>query len=332
MKIVVLDTATSNISESEWSNLLSPFGKTVLYRRLEKDPSIIIQRSAEADIIVTTNQVPFSKEIFPHLPKLRLISLITTGYNAIDLQVADEYGVTVTNVPAYSTESVAQHTMALILELCHRITKNDELIRRNLWKQEPKQMLSQAFVWELTKRVIGIIGFGNIGRQAAKLAHAFGMEVWVATRHRDHKPLYVTWKTEEEIFAGADIVSLHRRLDKAYEGFVNSKLLRLMKPTAFLINTARGNLINENDLIEALNQKTIAGVALDVVAEEPAGTEYPLLKVPNCLITPHMAWNSQRSMKQLLHIVTENIRSFLEGKPQNVINSPVSPAEILTGV
>ncbi|MFZ5807495.1 MAG: NAD(P)-dependent oxidoreductase [Verrucomicrobiota bacterium] len=332
MKIVVLDTATSNISESEWSNLLSPFGKTVLYRRLEKDPSITIQRSAEADIIVTTNQVPFSREIFLHLPKLRLISLISTGYNAIDLQAASEYGVTVTNVPAYSTESVAQHTMALILELCHQVTKNNELIRQNLWKQDPKQTHSQAFVWELTKRVIGIIGFGNIGRRVAKLAHAFGMEVWGATRHHDQKPSYVTWKTEEEIFASADVVSLHRRLDKAYEGFVNSRLLRLMKPTAFLINTARGKLINETDLIEALNQKTIAGAALDVVAEEPAGTEHPLLHAPNCFITPHMAWNSQRSIKQLLHIVTENIRAFLEGKPQNVVNLPVASAEILTGV
>lgn len=318
MKIIILDGYTANPGDNPW-DAIQALGDVTVYDRTPEDQ--ILQRSAGADILVT-NKTPLFKETLSRLDDLKMIAVLATGVNNIDIQAASERGVVVCNVPAYSTASVAQYTFALLLELCHHIGHHNKQVREGRWTAGPYFCFWDTPQIELDGKTMGIIGFGQIGARVAAIAHAVGMKVIANTRTPKAAPGYepFEWVSMEELFQRADVVSLHCPLTAENTGFVNRRLLGLMKPAAMLINTARGALINEKDLAEALNSGKIAAAAMDVVSEEPIRPENPLLKAKNCLITPHIAWATLESRKRLMQITAENIKAFIAGKPINVIN------------
>jgi glycerate dehydrogenase len=299
MKIVVLDGYTLNPGDLLWDAL----GEAVVYDRTP--PELVIQRACDAGIILT-NKCPVTGDTIRQLPKLRYIGVMATGYNVVDLPAARERGIVVTNVPGYSTRSVAQLTFGLLLELCHHVGHHAGTIRK--WPDSADYCYWDFPQIELAGLTLGIIGHGQIGREVEKLARAFGMNVLV------HRGVEL-----EKLFRESDVVTLHCPLTPATQGLVNASRLALMKPTAFLINTGRGGLVVEKDLAEALNAGKIAGAGVDVLSSEPPARDNPLLTAKNCLITPHLAWATRASRVRLMQAVVNNLRAFLSGKPQNVV-------------
>ncbi len=318
MKIVILDGYTTNPGDNPW-DCIQALGDVTMYDRTEDEQ--FFERAAGAQILVT-NKTPFTRATFAALPALKCICVLATGINNIDINAANEYGVVVCNVPAYSTASVAQYTFALLLELCHRVAHHDEQVHAGRWTAGPHFCFWDTPQVELAGKTIGIVGFGQIGSKVAAIAHAMGMDVMATTRTPKPKPDFepFEWVSMEDLFRRADVVSLHCPLTAENAGFVNRHLLETMKPTAFLINTARGGLVNENDLAAALNQGSIAGAGLDVVAEEPIRPENPLLNAKNCIITPHIAWATLAARKRLMQTTSDNIKAFLAGNPVHVVN------------
>lgn len=318
MKIVVLDGHTTNPGDNPW-DIIKALGDVTVYDRTPDDQ--ILQRSTGTEILVT-NKTPLFEETLSQLPDLQMIAVLATGVNNIGLQAAWARGVVVSNVPAYSTASVAQYTFALLLELCHQVAHHSDAVYAGRWAQGPYFCFWDTPQIELADKTIGIVGFGQIGAKVAAIGHAMGMRVIAATRTPKPAPSYepFAWVSMEEVFARADVVSLHCPLTEDNAGFVNRHLLGRMKPTAFLLNTARGALVNEPDLAAALNEGRIAGAGLDVVAQEPIRTDNPLLTAKNCLITPHIAWATLAARKRLMQITAENIRGFIEGQPVNVVS------------
>lgn len=321
MKIVILDADTFLYPDAAPWAPLKAFGEVVLHGVTDqKNEALIAERCAGAEVVLT-NKVPLSKTVLEQLPQLKLISVLATGYNIIDVAAAKACGVTVCNVPGYSTNFVAQHTVALILALCNRTAPLDAWVRDGNWTK------SKTFTWwdrdlaELDGLTVGIVGLGTIGRKVGQAVTALGCKVLGNTRSRKDPPSWpgFAWADVEAIFEIADIVTLHCPQTAENAQFVNAALLAKMKPSAFLINTARGGLINEADLREALENGTIAGAALDVVTTEPMRADCPLLGAPNCIITPHVAWSSGPSRQRLLDATLANIRCFIEGVPQNVV-------------
>lgn len=319
MKIVVLDGHTTNPGDNPW-DAIEALGDVTVYDRTDDDQ--ILERSAGADILVT-NKTPLFEEMLSQLPELKMIAVLATGVNNIGLQAAATRGIIVSNVPAYSTASVAQYTFALLLELCHHIAHHSEAVHAGRWTQGPYFCFWDTPQIELAGKTLGIVGFGQIGAKVAAIGHAMEMGVVAATRTRKPAPGYepFEWVPLEEVFGRADVVSLHCPLTDENAGFVDRRLLGLMKPTAFLINTSRGAIVNETDLAAALNEGRIAGAGLDVVSEEPIRADNPLLKAKNCLITPHIAWATRAARKRLTQITADNIKAFIAGRPVNVVNS-----------
>ena len=318
MKIVVLDGHTTNPGDNPW-DALKMFGNVTIYDRTPNEK--ILERSVGADILVT-NKTPLMAETIEQLPDLKFISVLATGYNMVDLQVTAARGIPISNVPAYSTASVAQYTFALLLELCHHVGLHSGQVFEGRWMESPDFCFWDRSQVELADKTIGIVGYGQIGSRVGMIAHAMGMNVIATTRTPKAAPEYTPfeWVSLEGLFGWADVVSLHCPLTDDNAGFVDKTLLGLMKPSAFLINTARGAIVNEPDLTEALNQDSIAGAALDVISEEPIKAENPLLNAKNCLITPHVAWATLAARKRLVQITAENIQAFVNGKPINVVN------------
>lgn len=316
--IVVLDGYTLNPGDNPWDEVKS-YGKLTVYERTP--PEAILERSVDADFLLT-NKTPLDRGTIGQLPELKYIGVLATGYNVVDTLAAGERGIPVTNIPEYGTNSVAQYVLALTLELCHRIGDHDHAVRSGEWTESPDFCFWKSPLVELYEKTIGIIGFGRIGRRVGELAHAFGMKVLAVDIFQGSPPEYspFSWSTLEDTIEGSDVISLNCALTADNERFVDSKLLEKMKPTAFLINAARGGLINEPDLANALNSGRIAGAALDVASTEPIRPDNPLLTAKNCLITPHIAWASLESRKRLMHTVAENIRAFLEGRDLNRVN------------
>jgi glycerate dehydrogenase len=318
MRIVVLDGHTVNPGDNPW-DALARFGELVVYDRTAE---VEIVARAEGAEIVLTNKTPLRAETLAGLPRLQFICELATGYDNVDLVAAGERGIPVANIPAYSTDSVAQHTMALLLELCNRTGEHGRAVANGEWCRCADFSFWQGPLVELTGRKFGIIGCGRIGRRVAGLAHALGMEILAHNpRHRDSDgspPL--SWLEVAEIFATADVVSLHCPVTAENRGFVNQALLKTIKPDALLINTARGALVNEPDLARALNDGTIAGAGLDVLAEEPPRPDNPLLTARNCLITPHIAWATLASRRRLMVTAAANVSAFLRGERLNVVN------------
>lgn len=318
-RIVVLDGYTLAHGDNPWTGL-EALGEVRIYDR--SLPGEILERARCAQALII-NKVELTRTLLEQLPGLRFIAVTATGYNVVDTQAAAERGIPVSNVPVYGTDSVAQFAIAHLLNLCHRIPLHDELVRQGEWAKEGDFSFWRTPQLELAGRTLGIIGFGRIGRRVGEIAHALGMRVLAYNVRRGEDPAYrpFAWAgSVEELATRADVVTLHCPQTAENEGFVNASLLRRMKPTAFLINVSRGALVNERDLAQALNEGWIAGAALDVVSAEPIRPDNPLLAARNCVITPHMAWASLAARRRLMHATIENVRAFLDGKPQNVVN------------
>jgi glycerate dehydrogenase len=318
-RITVLDGYTVNPGDNPWDPIAA-LGELTVYDRTS--PVDVVARSLDADILLCT-KVVFTEQILAGLPKLKLLTLLATGYNHVDVRAAGRLGVPVSNAPGYSTPSVAQFTLALLLALCHRVELHNRAVQDGAWSERGEFCFWETPQIELAGRVMGIVGFGAIGRRVADLAHAFGMAVLAYNPSHKPPPPYspFAFVPMEALFAGCDVVSLHCPLTRENQGFVDQRLLSLMKRNAFLLNTARGPLINEADLASALREGRIAGAALDVAPEEPIPPASPLLGLPGLLLTPHMAWASLAARQRLVQQCAENIRSFLQGRPLNVVNA-----------
>lgn len=318
MNIVVLDAATVNPGDNPWTEV-EKLGAVTVYDHTE--PEQILERAVPADILLT-NKTLLTAETLAQLPNLKFISVLATGYNVVDAQAARQRHIPVSNVPVYGTDSVAQFTFALLLELCHHVGLHDELVKKGDWASSIDFSFWKTPLVELAGKIMGIVGFGRIGRRVGQLAHAFGMEVVACGRTHSKAPddSAFRWVELEALFKQADVVSLHCPQTADNVGFVDAALLSTMKPSAFLINTARGPLVNEQDLADALNRGTLAGAAVDVVSAEPIVSENPLLTAKNCLITPHIAWASLEARKRMMQTTAENIAAFINGTPVNIIN------------
>lgn len=316
--IVILDGYTINPGDNPWDQVQA-LGRCVIHDRTP--PEVTVERARDAEIILTS-KVKLDAVTLEALPRLRYISLLATGYNNVDVETAGKRGIPVSNVPAYSTESVAQTAFALLLELAAHVGMHDAAVKAGEWTRCPDHSFWKGLIVELDGLTLGIVGYGTIGRAVARIAAAFGMRVIAHTPRipQDPGPLPVSFVTLDELFATADVVSLNCPQTPENTGFVNARLLAVMKQSAFLINVARGGLVNEADLALALCSGQIAGAGLDVVAHEPMLPDNPLLGAPNCVFTPHLAWASLAARQRLMAIVAANVASFLAGAPINVVN------------
>ena len=318
VRIVVLDGYTMNPGEMS-SDPLHALGACTIHDRTAPDD--VLARAAEATVLLTNKTVLGRKEIFA-LPRLRYIGILATGTNVVDLAAAAERGIVVTNVPAYSTPSVAQLVFAFILDHTQRVALHGRLVREGEWCRSPDFSFRAAPLVELAGKTMGIIGLGRIGTAVARLASAFDMRVLAAVRRAEQSvPAWVETCSIDEVFRRADFVSLHCPLTPRTEGLVNAERLILMQPHAFLINTSRGGLVDEQALAEALNQGRIAGAGLDVLTREPPDADCPLLRAANCRITPHIGWATQESRQRLFEVAVDNVRAFLAGHPVNTVSA-----------
>lgn len=315
MRIVVLDGHALNPGDLSWAGL-EALGEVVIHERTPAE--LTVDRAAGAEALII-NKVALGDAELAALPGLRYIGVQATGVNIVDLAAARERGIVVTNVPAYGTASVAQHAFALLLELARGVGRHDRRVRQGAWTHCPDFAFWETPQVELADKVFGIVGFGEIGRAAARIAAAFGMRVLVHTRTPDLAAEETTFVSLDRLFSEADVVSLHCPLTPQTERLVNQGRLALMKKSAFLINTARGALIDEAALATALHQGDIAGAGLDVLAKEPPPADNPLLGAANCIITPHLAWATEAARLRLMDTVVANLRAFIAGVPQNMI-------------
>ena len=315
-RIVILDGYTLNPGDLDWAGLAA-LGDLVVYDRTA--PDAVVERSRGAEIVLT-NKTPLSGETLAQLPELRAIGVLATGYNVVDTGAARARGIPVMNVPGYGTAAVAQHVFALLLELTQRSGHHSAEVHDGAWSRHADWCFWNFPLVELSGLTMGIVGLGSIGRQAAAIARAFGMTTVALARGERAAEDGVEFLERGEFLAKADVISLHCPLVPGNTGMVNAEWLRAMKPSAYLINTARGPLIDEAALAAALRAGEIAGAGLDVLSVEPPPGDHPLLGVPNCVITPHLAWAARASRARLLATVEENVRSFLAGQPRHVVN------------
>lgn len=315
MNLVYLDAHTLNPGDLDWTPL-NQLGNVTLYDQTKADQ--LVERAKNADSVLV-NKVKLNRETLQQLPQLRYIGVTATGYDVIDTQAAREQGITVTNVKGYGTDSVAQWTFALLLELTSQVGLHNQSVRAGDWQRCPDFCYWKSPLIELAGKTLGLVGFGDIGRKVADIGRAMGMNILVHKRHPDDSP-GVRFVDLPTLFAESDVVSLHCPMTAENRGFVNRGLLATMKPTAFLINTSRGALVNEADLAEALNAGVIAGAGVDVVSTEPPVAGNPLFGVQNCIVTPHIAWASREARDRLLRSVVENVKGYLTGQPINVVN------------
>lgn len=317
MKIAFLDAYTSNHGDLDWS-ALKRLGELSIYDRTESDQ--VVERSREADVLIV-NKVLLTKGVFRSLPNLKYVCVAATGFNNIDLNAAQKYGVMVSNVVGYSTQSVAQLVFALLLALNNQVYRYSQEVRSGLWSSNSDFSYWHEPITELAGMNFGIYGFGKIGQASAKIALSFGMNVIAFHKHpeRDKREgvRFVEW---EELLEKSDVLSLHAPLSSENMGLFNRKAFAKMKKSAILINTSRGPVIDERDLAEALNEGLIAGAGLDVLSQEPPEKENPLLRAKNCIITPHQAWASQAARIRLLDGIADNIEAFKNGRILNQVS------------
>ena len=315
MKIVVTDGQTLNPGDLSWSGLKA-LGDCMVYDR--STPAETLERCKDAQIVIT-NKVVFDRKALDSLPELKCISVIATGYNIIDIEVARKKNIVVTNVPIYGTRSVAQMVFALLLELTHHTGHHSQTVYEGKWANSSDWCYWDRPLIELVHLTMGIIGCGRIGLATAAIAKAFGMKV-IGYNRSSQANSEIELLSQKDVFAQSDVISLHCPLTSENEGLIDKQQIDLMKPTALLINTSRGQLVNEQDLADALNSDRIAGAGLDVLSTEPPKMDNPLLTAKNCYITPHMAWGTQASRARLMKTSIDNVKAFIAGKPQNVVN------------
>jgi glycerate dehydrogenase len=315
MRIVILDGHTLNPGDLSWEPIQA-LGDCKIYPR--SSPAESMERARGAEVLFT-NKALVSKQLIHSVPELRYIGVMATGYNIVDVEAARARGVVVSNVPAYGTSAVAQMVFALLLELTQRTGHHSETVREGRWSRSADFCYWDYPLVNLSGKTIGIVGYGRIGQAVGKIAEAFGMKVIISQRGTRTYP-GVKSVSLDDLFVEADVVSLHCPLTADNRGLVNKDQLARMKPSALLINTSRGPLIDESALANALNEEQIAGAGLDVLSIEPPPLDNPLLKAANCIITPHIAWATRESRERLMQILIENLKAFLGGKPQNVVS------------
>ena len=314
MKIVILDGHTVNPDDLSWEPF-EAMGNVEVYARTPMGQ--VAERAKDAQAVLI-NKIKLGREEMDQLPNLKYIGLCATGFDNVDLQAAHEKGIVVTNIPSYGTPSVAQHAIALLLELSNRVGLHNKSVHESEWVRSADFSYFKAPIIELQDKKIGVLGYGAIGKQVAKIAGALGMQVLVHSAYASHME-NGRLVTLEELFRQSDFLSIHAALNERTLGLVNHTMLSLMKPTAFVINTSRGAIINEQDLADHLNTSKIAGAALDVLSKEPPTADNPLLSAKNCIITPHCAWISHEARQRLLDIAVDNLKGFLGGDPRNVV-------------
>jgi len=344
MNIVILDGYTSNPGDLSWDGI-AKHGNLAVYDHTPA--ALTIERACDAEIVISNKTALGAAEI-NQLPKLRYIGLLSTGYNIVDLDAAKRHGIAVTNIPAYSTPSVAQLVFALLLELCNNAGKHSVSVHAGEWARSRDFCYWKFPLVELAGKTMGIVGFGNIGRATAKIAKAFGMNVLACGRPgaetsgaitdfstpggrrqggshpalQNETPLQCVFSqlsTLEEVLSSSDVVSLHCPLFSETVGLINRETIAMMKHGALLINTSRGGVINERDVADALADGRLGGAGMDVLSTEPPKPDNPLLSAPNCVITPHIAWATREARTRLIHVLEENLAAFIAGKPQNLV-------------
>lgn len=329
MNIVELDGYAANPGDIDWQpwrEIKTADGEVCTFTVYDRTPAeLVVERAAEADIIIT-NKVMITDELMSRLPRLKYVGILATGYNVIDIGAAHRRNIVVTNIPAYSTASVAQLVFAHILNICNGVARHNRSVHDGEWSRCPDFTYTLSPQTELANKVMGIIGFGNTGRAVAEIAHAFGMKVLLAPSLRDGNttrndvPGYAEQAGSlDDFLAKADIVSLHCPLSEHTRHIINAKTLSWMKPSAVVINTGRGPLVDETALADALDSGRIAAAGLDVLEEEPPANGSPLLTARNCYITPHIAWATLAARRRLMDIAINNVKAFLRGEPVNVV-------------
>ncbi len=316
LNVVVLDGHTLNPGDLSWAGLEGPGTCTVHDRT---PPELTVERARDAEILFT-NKVVLGRAELAQLPRLRYVGVLATGFNVVDVAAARERGIVVTNVPAYSTPSVAQLVFAHLLNLTHRVAEHSDSVRRGDWVRSPDFCYWLSPLVELDGLTLGLVGFGRIGQAVRRVAQSLGLQVLVHTRTRHPSDDTIAYVELDDLFRRSDVVSLHCPLTELTHGMVDARRLALMKRSAFLINTSRGPLVDEPALAAALNEGRLAGAGLDVLSAEPPQADNPLLTARNCFITPHLAWATKAARERLLATALGNLRAFLAGQPTNVIN------------
>lgn len=319
---VILDGYTLNPGDLDWTPLTDLANFTIYDRTTYsiEEEALIVERAQGAEIVIT-NKTPLNQSIIDQLPHLRYIGVLATGFDVVDVKAAEERGIVVTNIPSYGTDTVAQAAIALLLELCHRTGEHSAAVRRGDWTKSEDFCFWNHPIIELAGKTIGVVGFGRIGQVTARIASALGMKViaYNRTKEKVTNSGIATYATLEEIYQEADVITLHSPLTKENKEFINKNTIAKMKDGVLLINNARGALINEEDLADALNRGKVGGAGLDVVSKEPITANNPLLTAKNCIITPHISWASQEARERLLNIAAANLKSFQAGKQENVV-------------
>lgn len=314
LKLTILDGHAVNPGDLPWDEF-NKYADVTVYERTSKED--LVSRIGDSDAIFL-NKINITEETLSQCPKLKYIGVLATGYNVIDLEATRKHNIVVTNIPAYSTDAVAQHVFALITYFSNHVSVHNESVHNGDWIKCPDFCYWNNPLMELTGKTLGIFGYGNIGKKVTQIAKAFGMNVICCTRtQKDDMPESVTW---DELLKRSDIISLHAPLTEKTKNMINKESLSMMKKSAILINTARGGFVVEDDLVEALNNDIISGYAADVVLEEPMKANCPLLKTKNCIITPHIAWAPLETRTRLQSIALENFKAWINGNPQNVVN------------
>ena len=318
-KIVVLDGYAANPGDISWEPW-KELGELTVYERTA--PEETVERCKDAEIVLT-NKVVFDAKVIEQLPALRYIGVLATGYNIVDLEAASKHGIIVTNIPAYSTLSVAQMVFAHLLNITHHVAQHAERVTNGAWQNSKDFCFWDSELIELDGLTLGIVGLGNIGRAVARIAQTFGMKVMAYSSKSEETLAEMGIRkaaSYEDVFSSADVVSLHCPLNAQTKHLVNAERLALMKPSAILINTGRGPLIDEQALADALNSGRIYAAGVDVLTQEPPRAGSPLIGARNCYITPHVAWATRAARERLDKIAFDNVRAFLSGTPQNVVN------------
>lgn len=318
MKIVSLDGAALNPGDLSW-DCFEEFGEVTVYPRTNT-PEETAERMKDADIVLL-NKVPVTEAILEACPSVKLICCLATGYNVVDIEAAKVRGIPVCNVPAYSTQAVAQFTFGLLLELCHRIGHHDRLVHEGAWEACPNFCFWDTPQMELAEKTLGVIGFGRIGQAVGAIGKAMGMKVLAYSRSRKSEAEAIGEYVDlDTLLRQSDVISLHCPLFPETTGLINDETIAKMKDGAILLNTSRGAVIDEAAVARALKTGKLKGAAMDVVSEEPIKADNPLLQAPNCIITPHMAWAPIETRQRILDITMQSIRGYLNGSPVNVVN------------
>lgn len=316
MKITVLDGHAANPGDLSWEKF-KDFADLTVYDRTR--PEDTVARIGTSDGIFL-NKVLITKEVLDLCPNLKYIGILATGYNVVDLKACSERNIVVTNIPAYSTESVAQHVFSLILNFTNLVQLHNDSVKNGDWIKSPDFCYWKKPLSQLCEKTIGIFGFGSIGRKTAEIARAFGMNVQICVHNTNSFTGTEKSVSFSELLSSSDIITLHAPLTEETSKIINRKTLSLVKPEAIIINTARGGLVDENDIAQALNENKLGGYGTDVLSSEPMSQSCPLLHAKNCVITPHIAWAPKETREKLFEIALENLKAFLSGNPINQVN------------